>query len=424
MQSVDFRRFLLLGCVLAFYSFSGCDSFGVKVDPSQFSQALMRIDSMTMAVDKVVNEAGLWRTGLPDLAKAIRDNGQDVLANEVENIATRFAADLANVPKETLDYLEIKIKDNLKDMRKSLTIARQKIVDAQSKNDLTGVSQALDELVKSKVFHDPVATTFIPNHVQIVWNEFEQNTYTVRVPRIEVRGWGFERPDQESPRFSVTIENKDQPESSIPMHALSLTSRYLMQISLAADGVAFRPGDRKLLFKTGLGKPQELPIEHIIPAPKAPEMPPSKLVKVEIKKLTILDCADDDEDVKMSISVSGLNGSAEIPYKNDSRPDEYVYPFSREGGFRSIFFVALQTDVFEAEKVKITVHIETLDGDGAHWGGDHVHIKEVAKLPLGTNEFREDRNKSLSPFPASPYPYKKFGNYELLYSISRIENAK
>ncbi len=197
-----------------------------------------------------------------------------------------------------------------------------------------------------------------------------------------------------------------------------------MQISLAADGVAFRPGDRKLLFKTGLGKPQELPIEHIIPAPKAPEMPPSKLVKVEIKKLTILDCADDDEDVKMSISVSGLNGSAEIPYKNDSRPDEYVYPFSREGGFRSIFFVALQTDVFEAEKVKITVHIETLDGDGAHWGGDHVHIQEVAKLPLGTNEFREDRNKSLSPFPASPHPYEKFGNYELLYSISRIENAK
>ncbi len=197
MQSVDFRRFLLLGCVLAFYSFSGCDSFGVKVDPSQFSQALMRIDSMTMAVDKVVNEAGLWRTGLPDLAKAIRDNGQDVLANEVENIATRFAADLANVPKETLDYLEIKIKDNLKDMRKSLTIARQKIVDAQSKNDLTGVSQALDELVKSKVFHDPLPQLLSPTTFKL---------YGMNLNKIRIR-FGFHALKYEDGDLSVRIKS-------------------------------------------------------------------------------------------------------------------------------------------------------------------------------------------------------------------------
>ena len=60
---------------------------------------------------------------LADLEQKIRDDGQDLLANEVHNTLTAFTVDIGDQLKASADYIEAKLKDNLKAFRIALESA-------------------------------------------------------------------------------------------------------------------------------------------------------------------------------------------------------------------------------------------------------------------------------------------------------------
>jgi len=157
------------------------------------------------------------------------------------------------------------------------------------------------------------------------------------------------------------------------------------------------------------GSSQKLDIVLEIAVP----LPPSKKVEVQITKLTILRTDDDDEDVHMKLSVDGLNGRAIDPKLNRDLGKQYVYPLSREGKYRSIFFAGERTGRFEADKVRINFWIKSAEGkgDGLNWGGDHYHVKNVTSLNMGVNRFRERKRSSTNP--------RSQGEYEIEYVIIR-----
>lgn len=252
----------------------------VKADDQQFQEAMDKIDRMTKAVDKAVGditkESESWRKALPELEAKLKADGQDVLANEVRNLLASVSADLNDALKASADYIEVKLKDNLKAFRKALDAARTKILTAREKKNTSGIKEALDELANVKVFHDPVVTAFIPAHIELRWKDHAQTAYDIRVPLVEVRGWGFERPAPEAPRFGISVVTHDGKERPLPLGAVFSTTRYLMQMKLDSPGIQFGKEDHKLVFKLGATSAdrRELPISHVVPKPPPPPSPP------------------------------------------------------------------------------------------------------------------------------------------------------
>jgi len=134
-------------------------------------------------------------------------------------------------------------------------------------------------------------------------------------------------------------------------------------------------------------------------------------LSVVIHKLKIVDCADDDEDMNISLGIRVRNASSEIPLFYKEYKDVYVEEETKIGNdSKCVFFpgerVETQANVNE---VVIRVAMETLDGDGFNWNGHHDHVKKVAGLSLGENRFTEGKQHSHNPVCQ--------GVYELNYSI-------
>ncbi|MBY0512585.1 MAG: hypothetical protein K2P78_01580 [Gemmataceae bacterium] len=267
-------------------AFTGCRKNGgagadIGWDEQQFADAIARLDKAIGLFDKAISvESKEWRETLVKLEQALKTDAQDLMVNEVRSVTQAFAADLKDLPKETADYIEVKLKDNLKAMRKALAEARQDVVDAKAKKDNSGIKRALDKLADIKVFHDPVVTGFIPSNVNIEWKDHTQTDYTIRIPLIEIRGWGFERPAGEELKMAVAIEGADGKLRSLPPAVFFFTSRYLAQIKLDTAGAKILKGDHKLVLIMNTGQPggrREVPISHKIPPvpePKKVEPPP------------------------------------------------------------------------------------------------------------------------------------------------------
>lgn len=281
---------LLFVCALVGLTVSGC--VGLWWDSTQFDAALKRIDNSIRAIDeamaKITRESASWREALAKLEKDLKEDAQDVLANEVKNIGASAAADLGDQLKIGADFIDLKLKDNLKALRQALEEAREEIQEAKKKKDEDGIKRALDKLATIKVYHDPVVTAFIPGHVQIVWDDLAQTSYKIKpalkdTPLIEVRGWGFERPPgEETPRFSLeVIDATGKKVRDLPSSAIFLTDRYKLQIKLDAPGMKFSKGDHALVFVCGPHPTDRryLPINHVIPD-RPPPPPPERVVSV------------------------------------------------------------------------------------------------------------------------------------------------
>jgi hypothetical protein len=267
------RSFLeLVSAVLVLSCLPGCQPVKVKADDDQFTQAIQRIDRMTNALNKamadITKESETWRTSLNELEKQFKKDGQDVLANEVRNILAKSIRDVDVTVMASTDYIETKLKDNLRVFRLALEHAREKVINAKQKKNVNGIQEAFDELAKIKVFPDPVVTAFIPADVHLQWKDYAQDTgYSIREPNLEVRGWGFERPEGELPRFEVFAAKRDEQgniigQHPLPLNALYSTTRYLMQIKLDASSVEFTPADNALVFKLGPTDLHFLPVHH------------------------------------------------------------------------------------------------------------------------------------------------------------------
>ncbi len=300
---------------------SGCMKH--KIDDNQFVEAMKKIDGIDEAVRKAIKESEAWRRTLPELEAKLREDAQDLLANEVRNAADAFAAALATGVKEMIDYLEVKIKDNLRALRQALDKARAKVKTARENKDASGIKRAFDELANTKVFHDPVVTKPIPGHVELRWKDHAQKTgYTVRVPRIEVHGWGFERPAGEAPRFGLSVIGADGKERQLLPTAVFSTTRYLMQLQLDVPEVRFAKGDRKLVFTHGPSPADrtELPITHTIPL--APHNSPEVVTGVVVT----LQTTGDDKQPWAQVKLSLYDKEVELVHESGAIGGGYTWP--------------------------------------------------------------------------------------------------
>jgi hypothetical protein len=133
---------------------------------------------------------------------------------------------------------------------------------------------------------------------------------------------------------------------------------------------------------------------------------------VTIQRLKIVNCADDDEDMYIGLSIWAFINSAWHKVFAKSYPDVYVEEEGKVGNdSRCVFFGGEQVqNIANAAAIAVSPTLQTLDGDGLRWGGTHHHAKLTSALSQGANAFTEGKQHSDQPGTQ--------GDYELRYTIT------
>ena len=144
--------------------------------------------------------------------------------------------------------------------------------------------------------------------------------------------------------------------------------------------------------------------------------PDLRTIDVIINKLKIVDCADDDEDmrVELAILVRYFSGGESLVGWLGI-PDVHVEEQGKIGNeSKCVFFSGvLIQDIQEVSDVIIHVGLYTNDGDGYNWGGSaHIHTKSITGLKRGNNPFSENKRHSSLP--------NTQGEYLINYTISKF----
>ncbi|XXX72114.1 hypothetical protein WMF30_31160 [Sorangium sp. So ce134] len=134
-------------------------------------------------------------------------------------------------------------------------------------------------------------------------------------------------------------------------------------------------------------------------------------MSIIIDRLKIIDCADDDEDMNVSISIYAHGSGGERRVFSKTYSDAYVEEEGKIGNdSKCTFFAGERVDrLADVDRVQVAAVLSTLDGDGFDWGGDHVHTKDISGLRAGSNSFVETKEHSSNP--------NTQGVYELRYTI-------
>lgn len=261
----------MLCCVLA----GGCGGSGIVGDAT-----LDSIDKIGKSLDTAIHESSewrgqsdKWRSTLENLEKTVAKEHIPQILDKVKNSTTSITSNIGDIPKEALDYAEVKLRDNLKSLRTALDNTREKIVQAKKESDAKKrderIKMALDEFVDIKVYHFPVVTKLIPSELHIDWPQGKPSALVV-----EIRGWGFDRPKGEAGIFRVFFEKADGKRRPLPPGALSNTDRYKMQIKLDFAGVQFERTDQYLVFTIGQDEKQPEFVYKVTLHHREPIVPP------------------------------------------------------------------------------------------------------------------------------------------------------
>lgn len=137
-------------------------------------------------------------------------------------------------------------------------------------------------------------------------------------------------------------------------------------------------------------------------------------VVIKINKLKIVDCADDDEDMDLRLSIYITSKGVESRVFSKELIDVYVEEEGKIGNdSRCVFFAGEKiSNLADVSDVKINVDLKSRDGDGFKWGGQHLHKQSTSTLKDGDNEFLERKNNSSNP--------DSQGVYELYYTLTVI----
>jgi hypothetical protein len=134
-------------------------------------------------------------------------------------------------------------------------------------------------------------------------------------------------------------------------------------------------------------------------------------VDVIIDELKIVDCADDDEDMRIQLRAEVLqNGEWRPVYdrviEEDGEQTTYVEEEGKIGNSsRCTFFAGDSIEsVPSVDEIRIDVNLLTNDGDGFDWGGSHFHLRP------GRNRFVELKDVSSNPGTQ--------GEYQLTYTVN------
>src|SRR5262249_5302231 len=143
--------------------------------PEAIKDASDKIDSMIVALDRTTGtirvespewraESARWRTAFKELQENFTKNEQELLGKTLRNTADHAISHTSGEVRANIDYLEIKLKDNVKTVRKALGEAQEKVKEAKEKRNTKVLSDILKTL-ETKVWHDPAVISFVPNHV-------------------------------------------------------------------------------------------------------------------------------------------------------------------------------------------------------------------------------------------------------------------
>jgi hypothetical protein len=135
---------------------------------------------------------------------------------------------------------------------------------------------------------------------------------------------------------------------------------------------------------------------------------------IKINKLKIVDCADDDEDMDLCLSINIISKGVDSQVFIKELKNVYVEEESKIGNdSRCVYFGGERiSNLADVSDVNICVDLKSKDGDGFKWGGQHFHHQSASTLKHGDNNFVERKNNSSNPDTK--------GVYELDYTLTVI----
>jgi hypothetical protein len=270
--------------ILMFAVCLGSVGCGVRVeaDDRQFNDAIARLDKMLAVFEKALLESKSWRDTLATIQGGVKADAQELLNENVTKLLQSTAADVADIPKEAMDYAEVKIRDNLRALFRAIKETRAELELAKNltkEQKREALDKALLRFMDMKVYHDVTVRNIIPDHIIVKWNEHDQRSYNLQDGFLDVRGWGFERPPGESLRFPISIyqDVSKKTRTDDTQSAVHLTAQFKCKIDLAS--IKFQPGDSYFRVQVQ-DKLYSIKINHTIPpAPKNDKIeipPPSR----------------------------------------------------------------------------------------------------------------------------------------------------
>ena len=266
-------------------------------------------------------ESQAWRTELDNLENAFAANGQKLLGETLRNTADHAISHVSAEARGDIDYLEVKLSENLKALLDKVVSTRKAIEAAALSRDTAAARKAFSDLSDFKVWHDPAIVSFVPNHIDISW--VDHDTYRISSERrIEANGWGFDRPENEKLKLDVQVAKADlKNPRSLTTAAIAKTTNYLLQITLDPDASVFEVDDKFILFTCGDGpnNVRQLSIDWgerpPPPDPISTDPPPEVVTELTVVYWTTDDDKDRDDEVSFSITANNV----EVAKHSDGR---------------------------------------------------------------------------------------------------------
>jgi len=281
------------------------------------NEALAKVDRLITSVegaqtrikiesDDWKKESERWRDQLVGVHGAFSKEGLADVATRFQGASESIGSHFSAETRADMDYLEVKIKDNLAAMLRELQGTREKIKGAKNKED---INNAFTSLNKFKVWHDPTIVAFVPSFLAINWEN--RDKFKAHDTIIKAYGWGFDRPDGEL-RAKLEVSKKDM-KTVRPFEnaTFSHTTNYLAQIAIDTHPDQLKEDDRFIFLTVGEGPNtrRELPITwDSRPPPPVPPPVPESIISVEVAFYS----TDDDKDPEDTVTVSFLANNAQV----------------------------------------------------------------------------------------------------------------
>jgi hypothetical protein len=325
MRNTIFMRTAITSLLLLFSLFlvAGC---GVS---EAILEAEKKINDMIFAVDRCrgtlqqesgewKNESKAWREGFFQLEKDFDRSGERLLGQTLRQTADYAIAHTGSEFRADIKYLQARLFDTLKAVDRALQDAKKDIQEAKKDRDKSKVRVVFDRLANLKIWDDPTIISFVPNHIQMEWNQSREGSQTrfqisSASRRIEANGWGFEQEHPEDLKITLQAIDKAGKPRPLAKSYHSPTTEYLLQLTLFTED--FQEGDKQLVVACSTSasiRNRFLPIGWPNPPtavpPTPPPVPPEIVTEVEIRYYTL----GDDKDKEDTVSFALLADNKEV----------------------------------------------------------------------------------------------------------------
>jgi hypothetical protein len=242
------------------------------------------IGSVDRAIDQIDKTTGVfeaqsraWQATLRDLADTLYKNGQQLLANDLRDFTARVIGDAGTEFRCNADFIRVRLRQTLNNLKAALKSKRP----------------TFDRV-------PPAVCRFDPPRIDIVWNDHDHFRLATVLTTIEAQGFDIDTVNSGFKLYALNDGGAARDVSG----KLSMTTPYLFQITLAANGVQFQEGDRQLAVVWGNNQERfEIPVTWGY-RPAAPP-PPEMVTSLSIVVHTTTDDKDQEARAVFIITANG-----------------------------------------------------------------------------------------------------------------------